>query len=73
MKLEADGTLLRELRAVRDDDEHRVRGPMQVQQHARDVLGGCVVEIPGRLVAQQQARTADERARDRDALTFAAR
>ena len=45
---------------------------MQIQQDRGDVVGGGAIEVAGRLVAEQQARAADERAGDRDALPLAA-
>ena len=46
---------------------------LQVEQQRGHGVGRRAIEIAGRLVAQQQPRPADQRARDRDALLLAAR
>ncbi len=68
------GKLRRELGAVRDDDEDRVL-LRRCRSSSSDatVVGRCAIEVAGRLVAQQQPRLPDQRARDRDPLPLAAR
>ena len=57
---------------VRDDDERRAVGVDAIEQRG-DLLAGCAIELAGRLVGQQQARSVGQRARDRHALHLAAR
>src|SRR5262249_52864520 len=45
----------------------------QVEQEIGDLLSAGAVEIPGRLIGQQQFRLTDDGARNRHALTLAAR
>jgi hypothetical protein len=45
---------------------------VQVEQQFADGMGVLAVEVPGRLVGQQQRRLLDERARDGHSLPFAA-
>ena len=49
----------------------RVRAD-QVDERSHDALAGGVIEIAGRLVAEQDLRVVGERAHDRDALLLAA-
>ena len=72
-QIEAGRQLLRERRAVRDDDQDGLLQPVKIQQDGRDVVGGGAIEVAGRLVAQEEPRLADQRAGDRHALPFAAR
>ncbi len=53
--------------------QHRLLLLLQLEQQRRDRVGRCAIEIAGRLIAQQQSRTANERARQRDTLFLAAR
>ena len=58
---------------VRDEDHGRAVATGQLGQERED-LGACFgVEVAGRLVGEQQARLADDRTSDRDALLLAAR
>ena len=57
---------------MRDDDEHRLLLQMQRHEQIGDGVGGGAIEVAGRLVAEQQRGLADQRPRDRDALTLAA-
>src|SRR5690242_21808104 len=61
----------RDRRLVRDDED-RVALGVQLAEQREDLLARRRVEVAGRLVAQQQRRLADERARDRRALALAA-
>ena len=55
-------------------DEHNgVAAGMQALEHRHDFDAGLRVEIPGRLVGEQDGRIVDERARDGDALALTAR
>jgi hypothetical protein len=46
---------------------------LEIVQQAKNLSACGGVEIAGRLIPQQQRRTEDERPRDRDTLTLAAR
>src|SRR5207247_3479844 len=59
--------------AVGDDDEDALPLAMKLQDERRDVIRGRAIEIAGRLVAQQQARFADEGACDGHSLALATR
>src|SRR5260370_13646834 len=72
-QIEAHRKLLRELRAVSDDDQDGLLQRVKIQQRRHDVFGRCPVEVAGRLVAQEQTRPAAEGAGDRDPLPLAAR
>src|SRR5262249_17152640 len=72
VQLEADGESLGERGAVSHDDQDRLLQAMKIEQERGHVLGGGAIEIAGGLVAQEQLWIADERARDRHALAFAA-
>src|SRR5262245_21779311 len=73
LQVEAHGESLGERGAVRDDDQDGLLQALQIEQQRGDVLGGGAIEVAGGLVAEEQVRLADERARDRDALALAAR
>ena len=45
---------------------------IQVVENAHDLVAHLAVEVPGRLVREQDARAADDGAGDRDALLLAA-
>ena len=62
----------RQVHVVGGDDGGEAGGPHELRQRAEHMLGGVRVEIAGRLVGQQDARRVGDRARDRDALLFAA-
>ena len=55
-----------------DHQRHAVLG-VELAEEVDDLLAGLGVEVAGRLVAQQQRRRAEQRARDRDALLLPAR
>ena len=59
--------------AVVGDDEHGGAGAVDPVEQLHDPDRGLGIEVPGRLVREQQRRMVDERPRDRDALLLAAR
>jgi hypothetical protein len=61
----------RDARIVRDDDERQAFG-MQADQERHDFARRVAVEISCRLIREQQLRTPDQGAGDRDALSLAA-
>ena len=61
-----------EVAVVRDDDD-RGSACVKLVEQRHDRGAGGAVEVAGRLVGEHDRRLADERARDRDALTLAAR
>lgn len=67
------GKSSRQISAVSDDDQNRVRLLVNVEQHAGDDVGRLLIEIAGRFVTQKQPRLHDESARERDALFLTAR
>ena len=72
--LEADDFLgaLREFGIVRDEHERGAGAGVQPEQTVNDQLAGLSIEVPGRLVGEQDFWLVDERARQGDALLFAA-
>ncbi len=64
--------VLRDVRFVGDQHD-RLAVVVEPLEHRHDLLGGLRVEVPGRLVGQDQLGIVDERPRDRDALLLAAR
>ena len=58
---------------VRDEHHGDAALPVQTLEDAHHFDAGSRVEVPGRLVRQQNRRVVDQRARDRDALLLAAR
>ncbi|MNC86055.1 hypothetical protein D3C83_16850 [compost metagenome] len=54
-------------------EQHRHPAQVDVLEDAQDVERDLGVEVPGRLVGQQDERVVDERARDRHPLLLAAR
>ena len=62
---------LGDARVVRHQHD-RVALVVQRAQQGEDLVAGARVEVAGRLVGEDQARPADQRARDRDALALAA-
>ncbi len=59
-------------RIVRDDADGRA-GAVEVGEQFHHRLAAARVEVPGRLVGQQDQRLASDGARDRDALLLSAR
>src|SRR6185436_7585117 len=64
---------LRRLGVVRDHDDRLAVLAVQHLQEPEDFVSGLAVEVVRRLVADEDRRVRDERARDRDALLLAAR
>ena len=62
----------RELRVVRDDDERRADGAIELEHQVEHLARGLAVEVAGRLVGEHAARPRHQRARERDALALAA-
>jgi len=58
---------------VCDEDEGLAVGRDDVAEKGEDLAAGVGVEVPGRLVGEEDAWSVGERARDRDALLLAAR
>ena len=63
---------LRRVRIVRHHDDGLAVVAVQRLQQVEDLVAGLAIEVAGRLVAQQQRRIGDDRARDADALLLAA-
>ena len=61
------------VRIVRDHDDRLAVLAVERLQQVEDLVAGLAIEIAGRLVAEQQRRVGDDRARDADALLLAAR
>ena len=61
------------VRIVRDHDDGLAVLAVERLQQVEDLVAGLAIEIAGRLVAEQQRRIGDDRARDADALLLAAR
>ena len=55
------------------NDERETESPLQLLQQLEHAGARVGVEMAGRLVAEEESRRLDERARDRDALRFAPR
>src|SRR5688572_20196289 len=72
-ELEADWKLRGEAGAVRDDDQDVLLPPMEIEQQRGHCGRRRLIEIPGWLVAQNEARLPNQRTRDGDALLLAAR
>ncbi len=64
---------LRERGAVRDDDEHGLARPVEIQKKRRDGVSRRPVEITGGLVAEDERRVPYQRPRDRRTLLLSAR
>ena len=62
-----------EVGIVGDDDEARTRVAIELEHQPEYFLRGVSIEIAGRLVGEHDGRRRDQRARQRDALTLAAR
>jgi len=58
---------------MRDDNQDGILPLLKAQQKRRHAVGRCPIEIPRRLIAQQQPRTADQRPRKSHPLLFASR
>src|SRR5262245_47792490 len=61
----------RERSAVGHHDQDRVPVGVQLQQQIGNRVGGGAIEVAGRLVAEQQRRIPNQRARKRGALFLA--
>ena len=71
-KFEALGKPGREFFAVCDHDQNRFRLLVSVEQHVSDHFRRLLIEISGRLIAQQQLWFHDQRTCQSDALFLAA-
>ena len=60
------------VRVVRDHDDRLAVLAVERLQQVEDLVAGLAIEVAGRLVAEQQRRVGDDRARDADALLLAA-
>ena len=60
------------VRVVRDHDDRLAVLAIERLQQLEDLVAGLAIEVAGRLVAEQQRRVGDDRARDADALLLAA-
>ena len=58
---------------MRHEHDRRLSAPIDVDQKVDDLVAGAGVEIPGRLVRQENRGLVRQRPRDRDALLLAAR
>src|SRR2546425_5938889 len=56
-----------------DDDQTGSRTAVELEHQVEHLRGGVAVEITGRLVSEHDAGRGDQRARQSDALAFAAR
>ena len=61
------------VRVVRDHDDGLAVLAVERLQQVEDLVARLAIEVAGRLVAEQQRRIGDDRARDADALLLAAR
>ena len=70
---EADNALcvMRDIFFMRDDDDGFAFG-VEILEDGHDLLAGARIEVAGRLIAQDNYRIVDQRARDRYALLLAA-
>ena len=68
----APGALGR-VRIVRDHHDRLPVIAVERLQQIEDLVAGLAIEIAGRLVAEQQRRVGDDRARNADALFLSAR
>src|SRR5688572_17584926 len=62
----------RGMRIVRDHDDGLAVLAVEGLKEAQDFVARLAVEVTGRLIAKQQGRIGDNRARDTHALLFAA-
>ena len=53
-----------------DDNQDGILTLLKAQQKRRDAVGRCAIEIPRRLIAQEQPRTANKRSRKGHTLLF---
>src|SRR5690348_14300790 len=58
---------------VGDDDDRRLQAAVKIADEREDLLARARVEVAGRFVGEQDRRVDRQRARNGDALTFAAR
>ena len=72
VEVQGVGRVFGGLRVVGDHDDGLAVVAVEQLQQAQDFLGRMAVEVAGRLVADQQGRVGDDRARDRHALLLAA-
>ena len=61
-----------DLGLVRHQDDGDAFLAIELLEHQQDLIAGLRVEVPGRLVGEQERRVVDERPRDRHALLLAA-
>ena len=57
---------------MRSDHEGQSKFTIEPVKHFVNLIGGFRVEVPGGFVGEHQARPENDRARDGDALLFAA-
>ena len=69
--LEPHGKPRRQWLAVRDDNEDILLPPMEVHEQGRNDVGRLLIQVAGRLVAEQQPRLPDQCTRNRHALLLA--
>src|SRR6185437_14037732 len=62
----------RKTSVVGNDQQGSAAGPGERGQHRKHLQGGFLIQIPGRLVGQQQSRLMYECSRNRDTLLLAA-
>src|SRR5262249_9196297 len=62
----------RRVRVVRHHDDGLLVFAVEGLQQIEDLVAGLAIEVAGRLVAEQQRRVGDDRARDADTLFLAA-
>src|SRR5215213_1595450 len=62
-----------EFGAVRDDDEDGLLRAVEFEEERGHVVGGLLVEVPRRLVAEQERRAHHQRTRQRRTLLLAPR
>ena len=67
------GRLLRQLVVVRDDEDGGAELPIELEEELVDLAPGLGVEVPGRLVGQQEPGPKQQGARQRHPLLLAAR
>jgi hypothetical protein len=56
-----------------DDYQDGVLFPMKIKQHGRDYIRRITIEVPSRLIAQQQRRLSNQSPREGNSLTFTTR
>src|ERR1019366_949032 len=65
--------VIRQSFPVRDDDQRDAAVTVQRREEFQDLDGGLRIEIPRRLISEDQARIVRQRPRDGDALPLADR